>query len=90
MCDPIERHADRTRRFESSNAPIEVIDRRAMIRSMDFRPLRRLMEFRSLIVAMASGFTVRCTVPQACHVLPVGVVRGGIRVKHVKGVVRYV
>ena len=73
-----------------NQAPIKVIDRRAMIRSMDFRPLRRSMEFRLLIVAMVSGFTVQCTVPQACHVLPIGVVRGGIRVKHVKGVVWYV
>ena len=90
MCDLVERHANRMRRFESSNAPIEVIDRRAMIRSMDFRPSRRPMEFRSFIVAMASGFTVQCTVPQTCHVLLIGVVRGGIRVKHIEVVVQYV
>ena len=35
------------------------------------------------------GSPCESTVPQACHVLPVGVVRGGIRVEHYKVVVMY-
>ena len=35
------------------------------------------------------GSPCKCTVPHACQVLPVGVVRGGIRVEHYKVAVVY-
>ena len=55
-------------------APIKVIDRRAVFRSRDFRPMREkktdgvpVNEF----LAWACGFDVQCTIPRACQVLPV-------------------